>query len=146
MKKQTTLMLFVIVALVFAAGLVAQQGGAPGNQVPAGKQNPEIIAKLREIVSIRERLFRSEEVQIKAGRAPVDGATEAELVEARLRLAREEQNPNAVIAELRNLVAVHQRRLKLAEVLARDRLAPGDVEKIRVALLEAEIRLLKEAK
>ena len=144
--KKGTFVVLVTVALAFAAGLVAQQGGGQGNQAPAGKPNPGIIAKLQEIVAIRERLFSSEENQIKAGRAPADGTAEIDLVEARLRLAREEQKPDAVMAELRNLVAAQERRFERVEALTRDRLPLGELEKIRVALLEAEIRLLREAK
>ena len=66
-------------------------------------------------------------------------------MEARIRLAREMQQKEAVFAELGNLVAVHQRRLKRVEKQVKDREVPGaEIEPIQIALLEAEIRLLKE--
>ena len=76
----------------------------------------------------------------------MDDMAEIDLVEARLRLAREQRQQAAVAAELRNLVAAHQRRLKLVEAATRDRLPPGAVDPVRADLLEAEIRLLREEK
>ena len=53
-------------------------------------------------VSIRERLARSEELLLEQGRAPLEVSCEIDLVEARLELAREKNQKDAIIAELRN--------------------------------------------
>ncbi len=106
----------------------------------------KIIAKLSEIVAIRERLFQSYELLLGAGRAPVDGSAAIDLAEARIELARERGHKEDVIGALKDLVAAQERRLKSLQDLLKDRFAPADLEKVKVALLEAEVRLLREQK
>ena len=135
----------LITALAAAFTLVLfaqQQRTAPEPNEPDAR----IVAKLSEIVSIRERLAKSYEEMIKAGRASVDGLAEVELAEARIALARERGQREAVITELQGLVAAHERRAQRMHGLAKDRLPSGEVERTQAALLEAQVRLLREQK
>ena len=142
--KKSSLTLLATVAFILAIAWVARS--QTNDRLQGAAPNAAIMAKLREIVTIRERQFESFKVLLTSGRAPMDDMAEIALVEAKLRLAREQRQQEAVAAELRNLVAAHQRRLKLVEAAARDRLPPGDADRVRADLLEAEIRLLREEK
>ncbi|MBI2950059.1 MAG: hypothetical protein HYY23_20695 [Verrucomicrobia bacterium] len=146
--KKTTPIFVAIVGVAFSVFLVAQQQTSGQEKRAAGAEpNRAVIEKLEQIVAIREGQLQSYEVQLQAGRATViDGSPETELADARIRLAREKNQEAAVVTELRNLVATLERRMKKVEVLARDRLAPGDIDRFKLALLEAEIRLLRAQK
>ena len=144
--KKTGLTVISLIALACALTLVAQQAGSPTKRIEATRSGSEIIAKLQEIVAIRERQFKNFEELLRAGRAGFDDSAEIDLAEARVRLAQERHQPDAVVAELRDLIAVHQRRLKRVQAVANDRERAGGIDTIKVGLLEAEIRLLKEQK
>lgn len=125
----------------FALGLPAQtQRDNIKTRLDTEAGSP-VIAKLREIVAIRKRLFESQEGLLQAGRAPLGGMEEIELAEARLELARELKSGEA--AALQEIVDAHARRLRSLESIAPDRLAPGELDRARVALLEAEVRVLR---
>jgi hypothetical protein len=79
-----------------------------------------------------------------AGRVPADSTAEVDYVEARINLARERNQTSEVLAELKKLVAAQERRLKRIEGVRCEFITLADVERARVGLLEAEIRLLKE--
>jgi hypothetical protein len=68
------------------------------------------------------------------------------LAEARVDLARERGQPDAIITELQGLVAAHERRTKWMAGLAADRIAPAHIDSAQVALLEAQVRLLRAQK
>lgn len=136
----------LIVALVsaFTFALVAQQ--QRNSPVRSPEPDARIVSKLSEIVGIRERAARNYQEMMKAGRASRDGLAEVELAEARVDLARERGQTEAVIAELQSLVAAHERRTKWMASLATDRIAPGEIDRAQVALLEAQVRLLRAQK
>lgn len=60
--------------------------------------------------------------------------------------AREKYQPDVVLAELKHVVAAQRRRLERLEGLAMDRMPPDAADRARIAVLEAEIRLLMEQK
>ncbi|MBM3832010.1 MAG: hypothetical protein FJ403_01800 [Verrucomicrobia bacterium] len=145
--KTKPLLFIALLTLAATFGLMTQRestGQASRSAVP--EANSAIIGKLEEIVGIRRRMFESEELNIKAGRAPLDSTAEIDLVEARLQLAREKNQRDAVIAELRELVSVHERRLNRNQAFGVDRAPAAALEKLRIGLLEAQVRLLREQK
>ena len=143
--NKTTLTLIAMATLVFSIVLVAQQQAASqAKPAAAPEANPTILAKLQEIVAIRERQFKTYELMLKTGRASPADSAEIDLVEARIRLARERHQSDAVVAELKNLVAAHERRFTKIQAYARDRGTSADIDRMKVDLLDAEIRLLRE--
>lgn len=83
--KTKGLALITLSALAIAFVLFAlQQRVAPAQQAPPAGLDLKIIAKLSEIVAIRERIFQSYQLNLEAGRAPVDGTAALELAEARV--------------------------------------------------------------
>ena len=137
----------IVLASVFAFALVAQQSrSAPVRAAESVVPDARIVAKLSEIVGIRERLARNYEEALRAGRASHDSLAEVELAEARVDLARERGQREAIITELQGLVAAHERRTKWMSSLSKDRVAPVEIDRAQAALLEAEIRLLRAQK
>ena len=131
-----TKLIITAFAAVFTLVVVAQQQRSSKSVDPDAR----IVSKLTEIVSIRERLAKSNEEMIRVGRAPADGLAQIELAEARVDLARERGQREEVITELQGLVAAHERRTERMNVLAKDRVLPGEVERAQVKLLEAQVR------
>ena len=144
MKTKLTI---IALASAFTFVLVAQQQRSSPVR-PPGTVEPDarIVSKLSEIVSIRERIAKSYEEMLALGRAPSDGLPLVELAEARVDLAREQGQPAAIVTELQGLVAAHERRTKWMASLATDRIAPEVIDRARVALLEAQVRLLRAQK
>ncbi len=142
-----TKLITIVLASVFTFVLVAQQQRTSSAR-PTGAAEPDarIVSKLSEIVSIRERQAKNFEQMLAAGRASGDGLAQVELAEARVELAREQGQPAAIITELQGLVAAHERRTKWMAGLAIDRLAPGHIDRAQIALLEAQVRLLRAQK
>ena len=144
MKTKLTI---IALASAFTFVLVAQQQRvSPARPVGVVESDARIVSKLSEIVGIRERAAKNYEEMLKAGRASSDGLAQVELAEARVDLAREQGQPAAIITELQGLVAAHERRIKGMAGLATDRIAPGVVDRAQVALLEAQVRLLRAQK
>ena len=141
MKTKLTI---VALASAFAFMLGAQQ--QLNSPVRPPEPDAKILSKLSEIVSIRERIAKNYEEMLKAGRAAHNGLAEVELAEARVDLARERGQTDAVIAELQGLVAAHERRTKWMAGLATDRVAQAVIDTAQVGLLEAQVRLLRAQK
>lgn len=139
-----TKLIIIALASAFTFVLVAQQQRSSPVRPP--EPDARIVSKLSEIVAIRERAARNYEQMLGAGRASGDGLAQVELAEARVDLAREHGRPEAIITELRGLVAAHARRTQWIAGLAKDRIPPGDIDRAQVALLEAQVRLLRAQK
>src|SRR5688572_1947921 len=77
-------------ALTFATILFAQR--------PSSAPDPAILAKLGEIVTVRERLAKNYESLVDAGRAPADSAADIDLAEARIAHALETGQRDAILA------------------------------------------------
>jgi hypothetical protein len=129
----------------FTAILIAQQRSSPEGRQPAptAAPDPRIVVLLQEIVAIRERQVQNHQLLRDAGRASVDSAPEVELIEARIRLALELRQTQTVRAELSQLVAAQEQRLKRVESVARD-WRSADVDAARVDLLDARIRQMRD--
>lgn len=144
--KTKALAAFGVIA-VLTLVVVAQQQRSPQTRRPGSAgSDPAIIAKLSEVVAIRERLAKSFEIQLAAGRASADGLAEIELAEARISLAEEQGQPDSLIEQFKGLVAAHERRVKNLAILAKDRTPLAEVDRARAALLEAQVRLLRAQK
>jgi hypothetical protein len=144
MKTKLTI---IALASAFTFVLVAQQQRSSPVR-PPGTVEPDarIVSRLSEIVGIRERIARNYEEMLAAGRAPSDFLPLVELAEARVDLARERGQSDAIITELQGLVAVHERRMKRLGSLAKDRVSPEDIDRAQAALLVAQVRLLRAQK
>ncbi len=137
-----TLSTVIMAVLLFAANVAMPQ---PQTNAAAGaSSDPAIVDKLREIVTIQQRLADSNERAMQSGKGETDGRYTIALAKARFRLARELGQRDKQVAALKDILKVHQGRLedakKRAEVGA---VSPGDVDTIRVAVLDAEVRLLR---
>lgn len=145
--KTKGLALITLSTLAIAFALFAlQQRVAPAQQAPPAGLDLKIIAKLSEIVAIRERFFQSYQLNLEAGRAPIDGTAALDLAEARIDLARERGRRDEVIQALKELVRAQERLFTTAQALAQDRLTQGDLERVRASVLQAEVRLLRAEK
>ncbi len=123
----------------------ADQKSNPGDKSGHRAPDPALIAKLQEIVEVRQQLLKVHQIKFENGRTEDDGAAEIALAEARIQLGRERGEADLVIAELRNIVTTHERLLKIAQAKARVGAAPPEeVDRVRVALLEAQVRLQRE--
>jgi hypothetical protein len=136
----------IIIGMMAACALVviAQQRDSPVRQSGLSEPDATIISKLTEIVSIRERLAKDYGLLLAAGRVPAAGLAEVELAEARIELALERGQPDEIWAELKGLVAAHERRVERVTAVARD--GGAEADGARAALLEAEVRLLRARK
>jgi hypothetical protein len=142
-----TKLITIALASAFTFVLAAQQQrNSSVRPTAAAAPDARIVSKLTEIVGIRERAAKNYDQMLAAGRASRDGLAEVELAEARVDLAREQGQSAAVITELQGLVAAHERRTKWMAGVARDRIAPEVIDRAQVALLEAQVRLLRAQK
>jgi len=119
---------------------------SPGDKPVADhKPDPEIVGKLEEIVKLRQRELETEQIRTETGESSDDGAARLALANARMTLARELGQQDAVVTELRNLVKSYQQALDRAKALAEeDRRTLSDLSQLRVRLLDAEIQLRRE--
>ncbi len=142
MKQPST---FAIIAmLLFATNVSMAQTTPQGSDAARTNSDPAIVEKLREIVTIRQRLAQANERAMQNGKGETDGRYELALAEARLQLARELGQRNEEITALKDMLKVQQRRLREAESRAMVGAAgPGDVDAVRAEVLETEVRLLR---
>jgi hypothetical protein len=139
MKQVSTIA--IVAVLLFAANLAMAQS------LQRASPDPAIVEKLREIVTIRQRLVESNNRAVQNGVGQTDSRYEVALGEARLRLARELGERNDEIAALKDILKVQQGRLEEAKKKAAAGGLPAEeVDKIRVAVLEAEVSLLRAEK
>jgi hypothetical protein len=143
---KTKLVLLVITSVCLCAVIAQQQRNVEPGQSAAGNPDPQIISRLTEIVNIRERAAKNHEQMRAAGRAPENSVAEIELAEARINLAKEKGQRQEIATELRNLVAIHEKRWKRIGALPTDRVAQDEIDRARVDLLAAQVRLLRAEK
>jgi len=135
-------------AVFFSLSLVAQQQSkTPGH----GEPDSRILAKLSEIVQIQKQLVEYYQSLIDAGESSaenVSGLRRATVgqAEARVDLAREGKQRDALITALQALVAVHEQREEMAKrnfSVNSTNAAKAEVGRAQVALLEAQVRLIR---
>jgi len=113
------------------------------------KPNPEIIAKLQEIVKLRERQMETQQLlmELKKGESKDLAAAKVALAAARIEVAKEQGQAEEVEKELRKIIKAWKSCVAREEALAEeDRKTLTELGELRVALLEAEIRLLQNSK
>lgn len=113
------------------------------------KPDSKIVSKLEEIVELRQRQLKTELLLAELGRGEIDNliTTLVDLSEARIAVLEEQGKPKMVIAELQKMVKTLQMRLKREELLVEEeRRTSDELSKIRVAVLKAEVRLLRAEK
>ena len=141
MKHLSTIV--IIAVLLLAANATRPQ--TPRTNAAAGASSDSaIVGKLREIMIIRQKLVEVNERAVRNGRGETDGRHELALAEARLELACELGQRTEQVAALKDALKVQQRRLEEAKKRAEVGAAsPEDIDAIRVAVLEAEVKLLR---
>ena len=132
----------------FSLSLIAQQQSkAPG----PGEPDSRVLAKLSEIVQIRKQLVEYYQALYDAGEPSAENVAgllraTVELAEARVDLAREGRQHDALITALQALVAVHEQRTERAKRnlhVNSTNAAKVEVGRAQVALLEAQVRLIR---
>ncbi len=141
MKRLSTVV--IIGVFVFAVNATMAQT-APGNNATGASLDPAVVKKLQEVVTIRQRLVEANQRAVQSGKGERDGRYELALAEARLQLARELGQQKEQVAALQDILKVQQRRLEAAKKAASVAVvSPEDVDTIRIAVLETEVRLLR---
>ena len=144
MKHLSTI---VIIAILLLAANVTMTQTPRTNAADGTSSDSAVVDKLREIVTIRQNLAEGNERAVRNGRGDTDGRYELALAEARLQLARELGQRNEQVGALKDALKVQQRRLEEAKKRAEVGAAsPDDVDTIRVAVLEAEVKLLRASR
>jgi formylglycine-generating enzyme required for sulfatase activity/serine/threonine protein kinase len=124
---------------------VATSVAAVKQAAMAAPDSPEVKA-LRELVAIRQRGRDAIEERFKAGQEPPTAVVTAdvELIDARIRLAEAENQPEAVLTLLKELVAKHTEVRTLTKQLVDAGIQPQAVlDAVDARLAEAKIRLAK---
>ncbi len=135
---------FAIVAILLFATHVTMAQTPQGSDAARTNSDPAIVEKLREIVTIRQKLTEANERAVQNGKGQTDGRYKLALAEARLDLARELGQKNEEITALQGILKVQQRRLREAESrMLVGAAGPSDVDAVRVEVLEVEVRLLR---
>jgi hypothetical protein len=133
-----------LTAVFLLAGNAGMAQTPKTNDAVRASSDPVVVEKLRAIVSLRQSMAESNERAVKSGKGEGDGRYEIALAEARLQLACELGQREEKLTALKDIVKVQQRRLQEAEKrVATGTASPEDVGTIRVAVLEAEVRLLR---
>jgi hypothetical protein len=133
-----------LAVLGLIGGLIAQQQTLKEELQPESPPSDSaIITKLEEIVSIREGLFETYEILLRAGRIPANSSTAIELADARIELARERGEHERILAEMQQIVLIHEEHIKRLQGRSVDQATSTEVERARALLLEAEVRLLR---
>lgn len=131
--------------LVLIAVLLAMLGGYALSSAPAAARppDPDIVDKLRRIIQLQEQVVDMHGTLVQAGRARPDNAAEIALAEARIELAREQNNPEAIRAELARIVEARRGWVEYLEKLITDRYSQMDLHQARIDLIKAEVELLR---
>jgi hypothetical protein len=144
-----TKLITTAIAVLFSSTLLAEE---PSKTSGATEPDANIIAKLTEIVQIRGQLVEIEQALHQSGRASAENGSgvevaEVELAEARVDLAREKGQRDALIAALQGLVAANERRVEWAKRM-KDlaRVSDVEVKRAQAELLKAQVRLLRAQK
>jgi hypothetical protein len=146
MKHLSISTITIVAVLLFVASLTMTQR-SQGNDAAGASSDSAIVDKLREIVTVRQRVADYNKRAVQNGSGARDGRYELALAEARLELARELGERNEQIAALKDILEVQQGRLEDAEKRGDlGAMSPDEVDTNRVAVLEAEVRLLRAQK
>lgn len=121
-------------------GVACSPQETPNAAVP----DPEIVSKLEEIVALEESAVKEQQLLAELGTNDAIDQLNAEIAlsEARIRLAEEQNDRATITRELEAIVSQTKSILDRAQALTEEgRRSDSDLKDIRIALLEAEIRL-----
>lgn len=146
-----TQLIAAAVAVLATLPLSAQQ---PSKAPDLVRPNARVIAKLTEIVQVRKQLVERYQTLYDGGDASSENVAgmlmaSVDLAEARVNLAQEEGKREALVAALQALVAAHVHRVEMARrkiQASSPNREKVEVERAPVALLEGQVRLLREQK
>lgn len=150
MKIRTvTFLICSVVIIVCAAVLTGGTSSQSIKDMPIlgnARNNEEIIGMYQEIIKLRQRVLDGTRIRIKARIASsveIIGPT-VKVSEARIQLAQFQGNHDAVVEELRNIVKCYTEVKKsLQRQVDAGHRPTVDIDEIKIALLEARIRLAK---
>ncbi len=112
----------------------------------AAEPNSAVLKPLRDAVAAKARILETTRQRVTAGVASeVDlVAASVDLTEARVKLAEEERNPDAVVAQLDELVKLRERERELIAALVRaGRATQTELDAADARLADARARLAK---
>ena len=143
--KNTALVIVVAVAAAFTFALLGQEPRNPPLPSSPMGADSTVVAKLSEIVEIRKASIERAKIRYASGDVDEDqmSTLSLALAEARITLAQEQGQKEAVLAALKEIVSIHERRFRLVQARSFDQATKEDVATSRLALLESEVRLLK---
>lgn len=119
-------------------------GCSPQATPNAAAPDPEIVSKLEEIIALEERAVKEQQLLAELGTNDAIDQLHAEIAlsEARIRLAEEQNDRATITRELEAIVSQTKSILDRAQALTEEgRRSDSDRKDVRIALLEAEIRL-----
>lgn len=117
---------------------------SPQETTNAAAPDPEIVSKLEEIVALEESAVKEQQLLAELGTNDAIDQLNAEIAlsQARIRLAQEQGDRASITRELETIVSQTKSILDRAQALTEEgRRSDSDLKDIRIALLEAEIRL-----
>lgn len=144
-----TKLITTAIAVLFSFTLLAQE---PSKTSGATEPDAKVLTKLTEIVQIREQLVEIEQALHQSGRASSENGSgvelaEVELAEAKVDLAREKGQRDALIAALQDLVVANERRVEWAKRMKElARVSDVEIKRAQAELLKAQVRLLRAQK
>jgi hypothetical protein len=132
---------YLIAVLITVSGaLFAEDRGAA-----SPSPGTTIVAKLEQIVNLRQQAAQQHASQVSANRKPYDVSCDLELARAKLDLARERHADADSLQALNQIVALRTRDLEKKKLLlSDDRESAKEVTDALVALLHAEIEVERE--
>lgn len=141
MKNQ--LLFFITAVSIYSSPLLFAQ-----SDLRVKSPDPEIIQKLEEIVRIYELRVDTEQLKWEMGTGEHLIEAKIELTEAIIELEREKRRPDAVIAEMKRLVSLCQKRLnrEMALYEREQHLSEDELAEMKLDLLRAEVQLLRAEK
>jgi hypothetical protein len=129
-KMKLGRLLIILAATVLLGCTPSDKRSRPNTEFPP---DPAVLAKLQELVNLRQRIFERTQEMIKAGVMPNDGTSEIKLAEARMELALEQHQREVALAELKKIVVI--REDLLARAKARGPEFKSEVDELHVDLL-----------
>lgn len=137
-------------------GLVGVEAGAALGATEAGDsltdesvESPDVVKRLDAITGVYGQILRDRKSEVIEGRTSTLDVVDAEidLLEAQIDLAKAQNQSDEVAKLMDALVGLHKEMLEFRtqEVATGGRSNVADVAEAEIALLEAEIRLLRHA-
>ncbi|MEM1442550.1 MAG: hypothetical protein AAGF67_09420 [Verrucomicrobiota bacterium] len=141
--KHDVLFRSILLALAFAGLFQSQQSCF-------AEPNPEIVSRLEQILEIRKQELQEELLKDRLGRSDHEDMASFQIAvaEAKMMLNLELEEFDEAVNRLKEIVEIHRTLIDRLEALSEsDMVTQASIASHRIALLEAEIKLLRiEAK